>query len=82
MHDDEPIEHRIAQRELKRAMDELRILTRKSSPDEPESKFPYCSFCGKGVNEVRRMIAGRNVWICNECILLIHKIMEESELGS
>jgi hypothetical protein len=28
----------------------------------------YCSFCGKGQHEVRKMIAGPAVCICNECI--------------
>lgn len=28
----------------------------------------HCSFCGKSQNEVKKLIAGRNVYICNECI--------------
>ena len=28
----------------------------------------HCSFCGKSQNEVKKLIAGRNVFICDECI--------------
>ncbi|HEU0306622.1 MAG TPA: ClpX C4-type zinc finger protein, partial [Lysobacter sp.] len=28
----------------------------------------YCSFCGKSQHEVRKLIAGPNVFICNECV--------------
>jgi len=27
-----------------------------------------CSFCGKGQNEVKKLIAGPSVYICNECV--------------
>lgn len=30
----------------------------------------YCSFCGKSQHNVRRLIAGPNVFICNECIAI------------
>ena len=33
-------------------------------------KLKRCSFCGKTSEQVRRMVAGPNVQICNECILL------------
>ncbi len=36
-----------------------------------------CSFCGKSADQVRRLIAGPNVFICNECILLCQEIMAE-----
>ncbi len=32
----------------------------------------YCSFCGKSQHEVRKLIAGPNVFICNECVELPH----------
>lgn len=37
-----------------------------------ESKQPtlYCSFCGKSQHEVRQMIAGPEVFICDECVVL------------
>ena len=33
-----------------------------------EEKLLFCSFCGKNQNEVRKLIAGPSVYICNECI--------------
>lgn len=46
-----------------------------------ESKILYCSFCGKGQNEVRKLIAGPSVYICDECVDLCNNIIEE-ELSS
>ncbi|MDP7142524.1 MAG: ATP-dependent Clp protease ATP-binding subunit ClpX [Alphaproteobacteria bacterium] len=40
----------------------------------------YCSFCGKSQHEVRKLIAGPNVFICNECVeLCMDIIRQESE---
>ncbi|NTW71112.1 MAG: ATP-dependent Clp protease ATP-binding subunit ClpX [Eubacteriaceae bacterium] len=36
-----------------------------------------CSFCGKSQNQVKRMVAGPGVYICNECIELCQEIIEE-----
>lgn len=36
-----------------------------------------CSFCGKTQDQVRRLIAGPNAFICNECITLCQEIMQE-----
>ncbi len=36
-----------------------------------------CSFCGKSQEQVKRLIAGPNVFICNECIHLCNEIIEE-----
>lgn len=36
-----------------------------------------CSFCGKSQSEVQRLIAGPNVYICNECIHLCQDIIDE-----
>lgn len=38
-----------------------------------------CSFCGKGQNEVRKLIAGPTVFICDECIDLCMEIIREEE---
>lgn len=40
-----------------------------------------CSFCGKAQNEVKKLIAGPMVYICNECVGLCNEIIEE-ELGA
>ena len=37
----------------------------------------YCSFCGKNQREVRKLIAGPSVFICNECIGLCNEIIRE-----
>ena len=36
-----------------------------------------CSFCGKTQDEVKKIIAGPTVYICDECIDLCNEIMEE-----
>ena len=41
-----------------------------------------CSFCGKPQEQVRRLIAGPNVYICNECIELCQEIIEEEFIDS
>ena len=48
-------------------------------------KLLYCSFCGKSQHEVRKLIAGPSVFICDECIELCNDIIREetqSEHGS
>lgn len=42
-----------------------------------DDKHLRCSFCGKPQDQVRRLIAGPNVYICNECIELCQEIIEE-----
>ncbi|MGA7768189.1 MAG: ClpX C4-type zinc finger protein, partial [Candidatus Sulfotelmatobacter sp.] len=37
----------------------------------------YCSFCGKSQHEVRKLIAGPTVFICDECINLCKDIISE-----
>ncbi len=37
----------------------------------------YCSFCGKNHTEVRKIIAGNGVFICNECVALSQEIIKE-----
>ena len=39
----------------------------------------YCSFCGKSQHEVRKLIAGPNVFICNECVELCMDIIQEED---
>ncbi|MBQ9196715.1 MAG: ATP-dependent Clp protease ATP-binding subunit ClpX [Clostridia bacterium] len=36
-----------------------------------------CSFCGKTQDQVRRLVAGPNVFICNECVMLCHDIIAD-----
>ena len=44
-------------------------------------KMLYCSFCGKSQNEVKKLIAGPSVYICDECIDLCNDIIRD-ELSS
>jgi ATP-dependent Clp protease ATP-binding subunit ClpX len=41
------------------------------------SKILYCSFCGKSQHEVRKLIAGPSVYICDECVELCNDIIRE-----
>ena len=42
-----------------------------------EDKTLYCSFCGKGQDEVRKLIAGPSVYICDECVDLCNDILKD-----
>ncbi len=42
-----------------------------------EDESLKCSFCGKGQEEVKKLIAGPTVYICNECIELCNEIIED-----
>jgi uncharacterized Zn finger protein len=41
----------------------------------------YCSFCGKAEHEVRQLISGPSVYICNECVTLCTEIIVEKTPG-
>ncbi len=45
--------------------------------DELLQRKPRCSFCGKTQDQVRRLIAGPNAYICDECITLCQEIMSD-----
>ena len=40
-------------------------------------KLLYCSFCGKSQHEVRKLIAGPSVFVCDECVELCNDIIRE-----
>ena len=42
----------------------------------------YCSFCGKSQHEVRKLIAGPTVFICDECVELCNDIIREEIKGA
>lgn len=44
---------------------------------EDNGKLLYCSFCGKSQHEVRKLIAGPSVFICDECVDLCNDIIRE-----
>ena len=50
---------------------------KKSGPE----KLLYCSFCGKSQHEVKKLIAGPSVFICDECIDLCNDIVRDEVAG-
>ncbi|HJX01968.1 MAG TPA: ATP-dependent Clp protease ATP-binding subunit ClpX [Candidatus Humimicrobiaceae bacterium] len=48
-----------------------------STKDEKKSDFLKCSFCGKSQNQVKKLIAGPGVYVCNECVDLCNEIIDE-----
>ena len=54
-----------------------------NSTGEDSKKLLYCSFCGKSQHEVRKLIAGPSVFVCDECVELCNDIIrEELQEGS
>lgn len=52
-------------------------MTDHNSDTEDNGKLLYCSFCGKSQHEVRKLIAGPSVFICDECVDLCNDIIRE-----
>lgn len=52
----------------------------KSKNEDPRNPL-YCSFCGKSQHEVRKLIAGPSVFICDECVDLCMDIIKEENKG-
>jgi ATP-dependent Clp protease ATP-binding subunit ClpX len=48
-----------------------------TTSDDDSGKLLYCSFCGKSQHEVRKLIAGPSVFICDECVDLCNDIIRE-----
>ena len=48
-----------------------------SDNGDDSGKLLYCSFCGKSQHEVRKLIAGPSVFICDECVDLCNDIIRE-----
>ena len=49
----------------------------KHNNGEDSEKLLYCSFCGKSQHEVRKLIAGPSVFVCDECVELCNDIIRE-----
>jgi ATP-dependent Clp protease ATP-binding subunit ClpX len=43
-----------------------------------DESLPKCSFCGKGHDEVKKLIAGPSIYICNECVTLCNEIIADA----
>ena len=52
-------------------------MTDKTKKKDNDNKILYCSFCGKSQHEVRKLIAGPSVFICDECVDLCNDIISE-----
>ncbi|MAD92103.1 MAG: ATP-dependent Clp protease ATP-binding subunit ClpX [Gammaproteobacteria bacterium] len=52
-------------------------MSKESSSNDEDGKLLYCSFCGKSQHEVRKLIAGPSVFICDECVELCNDIIRE-----
>ncbi len=49
----------------------------KQDKGDDKERLLYCSFCGKSQHEVRKLIAGPSVFICDECVELCNDIIRE-----
>lgn len=78
---DAELEFQAAERALRDAINGLRQMQGRvpiphhdSAPSmKPEP--PFCSFCGKGSNQVRKLVAASNAFICDECTILAAEAM-------
>ncbi len=52
----------------------------KDKQGKDDFKLVYCSFCGKNQNEVRKLIAGPSVYVCDECVELCNDIIRDELL--
>lgn len=52
-----------------------------ASDKKTGEKLLYCSFCGKSQHEVRKLIAGPSVFVCDECIALCNDIIREESMA-
>ena len=50
-----------------------------NTQDQDDNQSLYCSFCGKSQHEVKKLIAGPSVFVCNECVDLCNDIIREEE---
>ena len=55
----------------------LKRQTQRNREEEKYNKKLYCSFCGKSRDEVKKLIAGPAVYICDECVNLCNDIISE-----
>lgn len=51
----------------------------KTTDEHKQADQQFCSFCGKAVYEVKKLISGRNVCICDECISLCNDIIADDK---
>lgn len=56
-------------------------MTKTTGSRESSKNTRYCSFCGKSEHEVRKLIAGPTVFICDECVVLCMDIIKAADKG-
>ena len=56
-------------------------MTKATGGKETSKNTRYCSFCGKSEHEVRKLIAGPTVFICDECVVLCMDIIKAADKG-
>lgn len=82
--DDDEFKRREAKQALEEAVAELarlqesRLDTAVAAGANCTAEPPLCSFCGKGVNQVRRMVQGQRGYICDGCILACGALIQKS----
>lgn len=52
------------------------MFRRRDSLDPGKRRLLRCSFCGKGKDKVRRLVAGPGVFICNQCVQLCSDVLQ------
>lgn len=52
------------------------MFRRRDSREEIKRRIWRCSFCGKGKDKVRKLVAGPGVFICDQCVQLCKEVLE------
>ena len=55
------------------------VFRRRDSLDTGKRRYWRCSFCGKGKDKVRRLVAGPGVFICDQCVQLCTEVLQSDE---
>ena len=76
---DDDIDYGKAIWDLSEAANELRKSRSESKEESVRANSPYCSFCGKGKNEVQGMVRGPSVYICTECVEAAAKLIRSKD---
>ena len=78
---DAELEFQAAEHALRDAFNDLRKLRGRvpiplhASDPSISPEPPLCTFCGKGSNQVRKMVGGANAYICDECLIFAVELM-------
>jgi hypothetical protein len=58
----------------------MKLRAQEDRPPAGAAKTLYCSFCSKSQHDVRKLIAGPSVFICDECVGICNDIIEEAPI--